>query len=76
MERGIVSVGNAREQPMDEWFVKYLDLETNRETVSLRVATRDEAITLAGERERDRCIIRSIGGPAGDESWAQITVSI
>jgi hypothetical protein len=54
---------------MAEWLVKYLDMETNRETASRRLATRDEAIALARDRERDGCVIRSIAGPAGDEPW-------
>lgn len=57
---------------MAEWFVRYLDLETNRETESRRVATRDEAISLARRREEERCIIRRIVGPDGEEPWAQV----
>jgi hypothetical protein len=54
---------------MAEWFVRYLDLQTNRETESRRVDTRDEAVALALDRERDGCAIRSIVGPEGEEAW-------
>ena len=56
---------------MGEWFVRYLDLETNRETESQPLATRDKAITLARARQRERCAIRSIVGPNSEEPWAR-----
>jgi hypothetical protein len=36
---------------MAEWFVRYLDVQTNRETESRRMDTRDEAIALCSARE-------------------------
>jgi hypothetical protein len=54
---------------MDGWFVKYLDRSTNRETGSLRVTTREEAIRLALDRKREGFLIRSIVGPDGEEPW-------
>ena len=57
---------------MADWFVKYLDLDTNRETESRRLDTRDQAISLALDRERNHCEIRSIVGPSGEEPWAQV----
>jgi hypothetical protein len=59
---------------MTEWFVKYLDLETNRETASRRLPTRDHAITLARHREQERCVIRWIVGPEGEEAWVGATL--
>jgi hypothetical protein len=59
---------------MAKWFVKYLDLETNRETASRRFATRDQAVILARHRERERCIIRWIVGPEGEEPWGRATI--
>lgn len=59
---------------MGEWFVRYLDLETNRETESHPLATRDKAIILARARQLDRCAIRSIVGPSGEEPWARVTL--
>jgi hypothetical protein len=57
---------------MAEWFVRYLDTTTNRETESLRLATRDEAIDLARDREREGCLIRSVVGPDGEEPWVEV----
>jgi hypothetical protein len=54
---------------MAEWFVRYLDVQTNRETESRRMDTRDEAIGLALDRQREGCAIRSIVGPGGEERW-------
>jgi hypothetical protein len=54
---------------MAEWFVRYLDVQTNRETESRRMDTRDEAIALAHDREREGCVVHSIVGPAGEEPW-------
>jgi hypothetical protein len=65
-----VSIGKG--PAMSEWFVKYLDLHTNRETESHRVDARDQAIILALDRERNHCAIRSIVGPSGEEQWAQV----
>lgn len=59
---------------MGKWFVRYLDLETNRETDSQPLATRDRAITLARVRQLERCAIRSIVGPNGEEPWARVTL--
>ncbi len=59
---------------MAEWIVRYLDLETNREVGSRRLETRDQAIGLALTRERDRCAIRSIVGPSGEEPWPRVKV--
>ena len=59
---------------MAKWFVKYLDLETNRETASRRLATRDQAVILARHRESERCIIRWIVGPEGEEPWGRPTI--
>jgi hypothetical protein len=61
------------ESTMAEWFVRYLDVQTNRETESRRMDTRDEAVALAQDRERDGCAIRSIVGPAGEEPWAAVS---
>jgi len=58
---------------MTNWSVRYLDLETNRETESQPLATRDQAVTLARARELQRCAIRSIVGPHGEEPWARVT---
>ncbi|MGO8916204.1 MAG: hypothetical protein ACLQJR_09875 [Stellaceae bacterium] len=57
---------------MAEWSVKYLDLETNREVGSRPLDTRDQAIALALNRERDRCVIHSIVGPSGEEPWLRV----
>jgi hypothetical protein len=63
-------MGAAPESTVAEWFVRYLDVQTNRETESRRMDTRDAAILLALDREREGCVIRSIVGPAGEEPWA------
>jgi hypothetical protein len=57
------------ESTMAEWFVRYLDVQTNRETESRRMDTRDAAILLALDREREGCIIHAIVGPDGEEPW-------
>ena len=59
----------APESAMADWFVRYLDVQTNRETESRRMDTRDEAIALALDREIEGCIIHSIVGPDGEEPW-------
>jgi hypothetical protein len=56
---------------MAEWFVRYLDVKTNRETESRHMDTRDDAIALARDRERDGCVVHSIVGPPGEEPWEQ-----
>jgi hypothetical protein len=60
---------------MAEWFVRYLDVQTNRETESRRLDMRDAAILLAQDREREGCAIRSIVGPDGEEPWAAAPTS-
>ena len=66
--------GTAPESAMAEWFVRYLDIQTNRETESRRVATRDQAIGLALDRKRAGCLIRSIVGPDGEEQWGEMAL--
>ena len=65
----------APESAMAEWFVRYLDVQTNRETESRSMESRDEAIALALDREREGCIIHAIVGPDGDEPWAAAPTS-
>ena len=57
---------------MAEWFVKYRDLQTNREMESRRMDTREQAISQALAYERDRSIIHAIVGPSGEEPWAEV----
>lgn len=76
--QGVTPVPFARPRQMmardvAEWFVRYLDLATNRETESRRVASRDEAIGLARRCEQERCIVRGIVGPDGEEPWVQVS---
>ena len=47
---------------MAEWFVRYLDVQTNRETESRRMDTRDEAIALCSARARPA--VRQVQVPA------------
>jgi hypothetical protein len=54
-----------------EWSVRYIDKTTNREVHSQLLNTRDEAIKLALDREREGCVIHSIVGPSGEEPWSQ-----
>jgi hypothetical protein len=60
---------------MSRWFVRYLDVHTNRETASSHRETRDDAIALAREREREGCLVRSIVGPGGEEHWKAVSAA-
>jgi hypothetical protein len=56
---------------MAGWSVRYIDKTTNREVHAQRLESRDQAIALALDRERDGCVIHSIVGPSGEEQWSQ-----
>jgi hypothetical protein len=59
----------AEARHMSGWFVTYLDFGTNREMKSNGLATREQAIALALDREREGSLVRSIVGPSGEERW-------